>query len=155
MATINVTFNSIRVWSNGGTIIYRLQTNEEFDGIVKNGDTYQEAKVNYVDFVSSFLVSQVLNLVPGVDMIYTKKKEQSLRNDNESSFGAAEIQALLYDGKLTLERIKFNPGDEYTTADGEIMQHSFAGYHTEIVDIQVRDELRKKLNTLFDSVLGF
>lgn len=155
MATINVTTNAIRVWSNGDSIRYRLQTNEEFDGITKNGDTYQEAKINYVDFVPRYLIAQVLSLIPGADIIYTKKKEQSLRSNNEDGFGAAEIQALLRGAKLTLERVKFEAGDEYTTADGEVMQHTYAGYNTEIVDIQVSDRIREKLDDLFDSILGF
>lgn len=155
MATITVTSNAIRVWSNGDNIRYRLQTNEEFDGIVKNGDTYQESKINYVDFVPRYLIAQVLSLIPGADLIYTKKKEQSLRSNNEDGFGAAEIQALLRGAKLTLERVKFEAGDEYTTADGEIMQHTYAGYNTEIVDIQVSDRIREKLDDLFDSILGF
>lgn len=155
MATINVTTNAIRVWSNGDSIRYRLQTNEEFDGIVKNGDIYQEAKINYVDFVPSYIIARMLVLVPGADLIHTKKNEQALRNNSEDRFGAAEIQALLRGAKLTLERVKFEAGDEYTTTDGEVMQHTYAGYNTEIVDIQVSDRIREKLDDLFDSILGF
>lgn len=155
MATIKVTTNAIRVWSNGDSIRYRLQTNERFDGIIKNGDTYQESQINYVDFVPRYLIAQILTLIPGADIIYTKKKEQSLRSNNEDGFGAAEIQALLRGATLTLERVKFEAGDEYTTTDGEVMQHTYAGYNTEIVDIQVSDRIREKLDDLFDSILGF
>lgn len=155
MATINVTSAAIRVWSNGDSIRYRLQTNEEFDGITKNGDTYKESKVNYVDFVPKYLIAQVLSLVPGADIIYTKKKEQALRSNNEDGFGAAEIQALLRGAELTLERVKFEAGDEYVTSDGEVLQHTYAGYNTEITEIKVSDRVREKLDALFDSILGF
>lgn len=154
MATITLTVANVKVWSNGDSIRYRLTFKESFDGIQKINDAYIEATINYVDFVPKYLIACVLEHIPGVDVLYTKRKEEALRNDGISAFGAAELQVILRGATIDVKRNKFVAGDEYTTADGEVLQHENVGYNTEIVDIQVTDRIQDKLDVIADSVLA-
>ena len=154
MATITLTVANVKVWSNGDSIRYRLTFKESFDGIQKVNDEYVETSVNYIDFVPNYLIACVQRDVSGVDVLYTKRKEEGLRNGNASRFGAAELQVILRGATIDVERNKFAAGDEYTTTDGEVLQHENSGYNTEIVDIQVTDKVQDKLDAIADSVLA-
>lgn len=154
MITITLTVANLKVWSNGDSIRYRLTFKESFDGIQKVNDEYIENNVNYIDFVPKYLIACVMEHIPGVDVLYTKRKEEGLRNGNTSSFGAAELQVILRGASIDVKRNKFAAGDEYTTSDGEVLQHENVGYNTEIVDIQVTDRVQDKLDAIADSVLA-
>lgn len=151
MATITAKIVSIRVYSNGDSIRYRVIFDQSFTGMVRNDDDdYTEEQVDYIDFVPSVLIAQCLDIVEGLSLLYNKKKEQGLRSDGQSGFGAAELQVILKGAKITLERNKFEVGDEYQDADGNIHQHEHAGYSTAINDIRVTDKIQEKLDSMID-----
>lgn len=153
MATINAKIVSIRVYSNGDNIRYRIIFDQTFTGMVKNDDDdYTEEQVDYIDFVPSVLIAQCLDIVEGLSLLYNKKKEQGLRYDGQSGFGAAELQVVLKGAKVTLERNKFEVGDEYQDADGNVHQHEHAGYSTSISDIRVTDKIQDKLDNMIDKM---
>lgn len=154
MATITLTVANLKVWSNGDSIRYRLTFKESFDGIQKVNDEYVETTVNYIDFVPRYLIAIALEHIPGVDVLYTKRKEEALRSDGVSAFGAAELQVILRGATIDVERNKFAAGDEYTTSDGEVLQHENAGYNTEVLSITVTDRVQDKLDAIADSVLA-
>ena len=82
MATINAKVQNIRVYSNGDSIRYRVTFDQPFNAIARNADgEYIEAQVDYIDFVPRVLIAQCLSIIEGLDLMYTKKKEQGLRND--------------------------------------------------------------------------
>lgn len=151
MATIIAKIVSIRVYSNGDSIRYRVIFDQSFTGMVRNNDDdYTEEQVDYIDFVPSVLIAQCLDIVEGLSLLYNKKKEQGLRSDGQSGFGAAELQVVLKGAKITLERNKFEVGDEYQDADGNVYQHEHAGYSTAISDIRVTDKIQEKLDSMID-----
>lgn len=155
MATVNAKVQNIRVYSNGDSIRYRVTFDQEFTAIVRNADgDYVESEVDYIDFVPRVLIAQCLSCVEGLDILYTKKKEQGLRNDASSGFGAAELQVVLRGAKITLERTKFEAGSEYADADGVVQTHEHSGYQTTITNIVVSDKIQARLDALADSILG-
>lgn len=151
---ITCAIKSIQVYGTvDSDVRYRATLDTEIDAIKRdeNGD-YIQAKVNYIDFVPRVLIAQCINLIPGLDIMYTKKKESGLRNDNGNGFGAAELQVVLRGAKLKIERTKFEAGSEYTTTAGETETHENAGYKTNIDEITVTDKVQAKLDDIFDSV---
>lgn len=152
--TINAKVESVRVYSNGDNIRYRIGFDTQFDAFVKKDDDYVEGQVDYIDFVPRHIIAVVLNSVPGTDIIYAQAKEQGLRNDNSSGFGAAQLSIILRDAKMVLEREKFEAGSEYTDADGVVCTHEHDGYNTEISSITVTDRVRDKLERLMDKMIG-
>ena len=152
MATINVKTTSIQVYSNGDSIRYRLNIDTSIEAIVKKDNEYVIGNVEYIDFVPRVLIAQCLAQIEGLDLMYTKKKEQGLRNEGQTGFGAAELQVVLRGAILTIERIKFGVGDEYTTSDGEVLTHEHDGYNTNIVNIKVSDKIQSKLDMLIDKI---
>ena len=147
VSVINVVVKAVRVYSTGDNVRYRVQFNSPFQGYAKdmNGD--------YIDFVPSVLIAQCLNIVEGLDILYTKKKEAGLRSNGVTGFGAAELQAVLRNAKMQLERRHFSTGEEYVTADGEIRTHEHDGYSTSIVDISVTERIQTKLDDMLDKML--
>lgn len=153
MATISAKIVSIRVYSNGDSIRYRVIFDQTFTGMVKNdNDEYVEEQVNYIDFVPSVLIAQCLDIIEGLSLLYNKKKEQGLRENGQSGFGAAELQVVLKGAKIALERNKFEVGDEYQDADGNVHQHEHAGYSTSIAGITVADRIQQKLDAMIDKM---
>lgn len=150
--TINTKVVGIRVYSNGDSIRYRVQFEDAFTAIVKQGEEYVEAEVDYIDFIPRVLIAQCLSIVEGLDLLYTKKKEQGLRNDNETGFGAAELQVILRKATIILERTKFLAGEEYTDSDDETQTHEHDGYNTVITEITVTDKIQQKLDALIDKM---
>lgn len=153
MATVEAKVQNIRVYSNGDNIRYRVTLDTPFDAITRdmNGD-YIEAQVDYINFVPRVLIAQCLSIIEGLDLMYTKKKEQGLRNDGQGGFGAAELQVVLRGAKVTLERTKFAAGEEYTDADGIVQTHEHEGYNTKITDIKVTERIQAKLDALIDKM---
>lgn len=155
MATINAKVQNIRVYSNGDSIRYRVQFDQPFDAIARNADNeYVETQVDYIDFVPRVLIAQCLSIIEGLDLMYTKKKEQGLRNDGQGGFGATELQVVLRGAKVTMERTKFEAGSEYADADGVVQTHEYAGYNTSITDVVVTPRVQAKLDALFDKAFG-
>lgn len=153
MATINAKVQNIRVYSNGDNIRYRVTFDQSFTAIVRNADgEYVESQVDYIDFIPRVLIAQCLSVVEGLDLMYTKKKEQGLRNDGQGGFGAAELQVVLRGAKVTMERTKFEAGSEYADADGVVHTHEHAGYNTSITDVVVTERIQSKLDALIDKM---
>ena len=153
MATLNVTIIGLRVWSNGESIRYRLQTKEKFTAIIKQNDEYLESEVDYIDFVPSYLKACVIAHIPGADILATKKTETALKNGESNGFGAAELQVLLRNAQMVVERTKYAAGDEYVVND-EVLQHQHDGYNTEIIGIEASEKVATKLDALADAILG-
>lgn len=103
VSVINVVVKAVRVYSTGDNVRYRVQFNSPFQGYAKdmNGD-YNLTEIDYIDFVPSVLIAQCLNIVEGLDILYTKKKEAGLRSNGVTGFGAAELQAVLRNAKCNL-----------------------------------------------------
>lgn len=155
MATINAKVKNVRVYSNGDAIRYRVTFDQPFDAIARNADgEYIETQVDYIDFVPRVLIAQCLSTIEGIDFIYTKKKEKGLRNDGQDGFGAAELQIVLRDAKVTMERTKFEAGAEYVDGDGVVQTHEHAGYNTSITDVVVTERIQAKLDRAIDEALG-
>jgi len=155
--TIKCGIKSIQVYSNNNSDVrYRVTLDVAIDAIKRDQltDEYVDGQVDYIDFVPSVLVAQCINHIEGLDLMYTKKKEVGIRNDNQSGFGAAELQVVLRGAKLDIERTKFAIGDEYTTKTGEVLTHDNAGYNTNIVGIKVSDRVQNKLDDMMDSVFS-
>lgn len=152
--TITVGVKSVRVYSADDNIRYRVQFDTMIDAIVRDRETdeYVESQVDYIDFVPSVIIAQCLNIVDGLDLMYTKKKEQSLRNGSDNGFGATELQVVLGKAKMTLERTRFEAGDEYTDRDDTVQTHEYAGYNTNITAIKVSERIQVKLDALIDSI---
>ena len=85
-------------------------------------------------------------------LLYTKKKEQGLRTDRQNGFGAAELQVVLKNAKITLERDKFEIGDEYTDSDGVVHQRDHAGYSTDVSEVVVTERVQQKLDAMIDKM---
>ena len=153
--TINAKIESVRVYSNGDNIRYRIGFDTKFDAFVKNAnDEYIEGQVDYIDFVPRHIIAVVFNNVPGTDIIYTQAKEAGLRSGNGTGFGAAQLSIILRDAKITMERTKFEAGSEYTDADGVVNTHEHAGYNTDIINIVVSERVQDKLDRLMDKMIG-
>lgn len=152
---LNIKVKAVRVYNdNDSALRYRLQLDEAIDAIVRDSVTgeYVDAKVDYIDFLPRVLIAQMLNHVVGLDLMYTKKKEEGLRNGIASGFGAAELQAVLRNAVVTIERTKFEVGSEYTTSDGEVKTHEHAGYNTAITAVKVSELVQSKLDALLDKM---
>lgn len=152
MGTINVKATDVRVYFDGSNIKYRLGLDTAIDAIIKRDGKFVEATADYIDFNPSVLIAQCLALVEGLDILYIKKKEYGLRKDGVSGFGSAELQLVLRNAKLTLERTKFEAGDEYVTSDEETATHEHAGYSTKITKIEVSERIQKKLDDIIDKM---
>lgn len=149
------TIVAIRVMAWGNSIHYRVEFKESFVGIAKDSlGNYSETEVNYVDFTPQHLIAVVLSLVEGANLLYLKKKEQGLRSEGVSAFGAAELSVLLRGATVELNRQRFEAGDEYVDKDGNVLVHEHAGYNTGIDDIRVSSRIQEKLDALADSILG-
>lgn len=152
--TISAKVKSVKVNSDADNIRYVVQFDTMFDAIIRNRETdeYEESQVDYISFVPSVLIAQSLELVEGLDLMYTKKKETALRADQANGFGATELHVVLRNSKIELARTKFEVGDEYTDRNGEVHTHEYAGYNTDITKIVVTEKIQSKLDDLLDSI---
>lgn len=131
-----------------GVDFYTVVFNEQFDGIVQVDDNqYAETKIDSISFSSSYLHQAVINLLPGVDLLYTAKRQEG------KSF-ATSVVALLKDAKITIKRNKFAAGDTYITNDGEELTHQYDGYSRDILDIEVSARVQKQLDRILDDALA-
>lgn len=154
VSVIDVVVKAVRVYSTGDNVRYRVQFNSPFQGYAKdmNGD-YNLTEIDYIDFVPSVLIAQCLNIVEGLDILYTKKKEAGLRSNGVTGFGAAELQAVLRNARMQLKRKHFSTGEEYVTEDGEVRTHEHDGYSTSVMYIRVTERVQTKLNDMVDKIL--
>lgn len=152
MATVNTSVKSIRLINAENGVYYRVEFNSEFDAIVLSNGEYIDAKVNYINFTPKALVAQVLNSVPGADILYARRHEFAVRNGT-ADFGIAEISAILRGANISLEREKFEAGSEYNVED-EVRTHEYAGYNTQISSIAVAPRVAAQMDKLMDSILS-
>lgn len=139
METYKVKFQRIAVYSHVNDIRYRIILDKFIPGykIDADGQVFKTT-VNYIDILSSALIAQTIRCIPNLGIIHAYLVEKNLRETGKRiGINAAQLQAYLTDADVTLERIEFHPGEEYTTADGEICIHKFDGYATNIIDIVV------------------
>lgn len=152
MVTINTTVKNVRLVNTENGIYYRIEFDSEFDAIVLSNGEYVDSKVNYINFAPKALIAQVLTNVTGSEILYARRHEAALRNGS-ADFGAAEISAILRGAKITLERTRFESGEEYNVGD-EVRTHDFAGYNTQIISIEVSARVGRQMDALTDSVLS-
>lgn len=148
---IELSVKSIRVYSANDDIRYRVQLSKAIEGIKydANVDDFIKTEIDYIDFVPRVLIAQCLEQIAGLDVVYTKKKEEALRGGGGSGFGAAELQSVLRDAKVTLERTAHVAGQEYTKSNGDVATYEHDGYDTSIKSI----ELAPKMQAMLDKVI--
>lgn len=149
---INTTVKSIRTIESENGVVYRVEFADSFPAIIKAEDKYVEGEANYISFQPRVLIAQVLNLVEGADILYTRRHEAAIRTGS-ADFGAAELSAILRGANITIGRIKFAAGEEYSVGD-ETHTHEYAGYNTQIISIKVTPRVAKQMDSLLDSVLS-
>lgn len=139
METYKVKFQRIGVYGDIDNIRYRIILDQHIPGYKMDADgQVVKTTVNYVDILPSALIAQTIRCIPNLGIIHAYLVEKSLRETGKRiGIGAAQLQAYLTDADVTLERLEFHPGEEYTTADGESCVHKFDGYTTNITDIVV------------------
>lgn len=155
MATITVVAKNIRVYSNCDEVRYCISFDQSFEAIARNADDeYVESEVDYITFVPKVLIGQCCGIIEGLEFLHAKKKEQALRAGTTGGLGVAELNHILRNAIMTLERERFEAGEEYVDADNVIRTHEHAGYRTTIVDIKVTDKVQEKLDAMMDSVFS-
>lgn len=152
----DVKIKSIRVYQMNDSVRYRIQLDKTIIGIQRDAvsNQYVETEIDYIDFVPRVLIAQCLEKIPGLDVVYTKKKEEGLRNGNASGFGAAELQAVLRDAAIKLQRTKFVTGDKFVTSDGEVKNHDNDGYNTAINDVVLSPRIQSILDRVVDNMFN-
>lgn len=120
-------------------IRYRVILDKSIPGYKMNADgQVLKTTVNYIDIHSSALIAQAIRCIPNLGIIHAYLMEKNLRGTGKRiGINAAQLQAFLTDADVTLERTEFHPGEEYTTADGEVCIHEFDGYTTNIADVVI------------------
>lgn len=139
METYKVKFQRIGVYSHIDDIRYRITLDKFIPGykIDADGQVFKTT-INYIDILSSALIAQTIRCIPNLCIIHAYLMEKNLRETGKRiGISAAQLQAYLTDADVTLERTEFHPGEEYTTADGEVCIHKFDGYTTNIIDIAI------------------
>lgn len=139
METYKVKFQRISVYSHVDDIRYRIMFDKFIPGykIDADGQVFKTT-VNYIDILSSALIAQAIRCIPNLGIIHAYLVEKSLRETGKRiGINAAQLQAYLTDADVTLERIEFHSGEEYTTIDGQVCIHKFDGYTTNITEIVV------------------
>lgn len=137
METYKVKFQRINVYGHINDIRYRIILDKFIPGYKIDAEgQVSKTTVNYIDILSSALIAQTIRCIPNLGIIHAYLVEKSLRETGKRiGINAAQLQAYLTDADVTLERIEFHPGEEYTTIDGEVCIHKFNGYTTNITDI--------------------
>ena len=139
METYKVKFQRISVYSYMDDIRYRIILDKFIPGYKIDADgQVLKTTVNYIDILSSALIAQAIHCIPNLGIIHAYLMEKNLRGTGKRiGINAAQLQAYLIDADVTLERTEFHPGEEYTTANGEVCVHKFDGYTTNIADIVI------------------
>ena len=139
METYKVKFQRISVYSHIDDIRYRIILDKSIPGYKVDADgNVFKTTVNYIDILSSALIAQAIRCIPSLGIVHAYLVEKNLRGTGKRiGISAAQLQAYLTDADVTLERTEFHPGEEYTTADGEVCVHKFDGYTTNIAEIVI------------------
>lgn len=155
MATITVVAKNVRVYSNCDGVRYCISFDQSFEAIARNADDdYVESEVDYITFAPKVLIAQCCGIIEGLELLHSKKKEKALYAGTTGGLGSAELNLILRNAKMTLERQRFEAGEEYVDADNVIRTHEHAGYRTTIIDIKVTDKVQEKLDAMMDSVFS-
>lgn len=155
METYKVKFQRISVYGDIDNIRYRIILDKCIPGYKIDADGQViKTTVNYIDILPSALIAQAIRCIPNLGIIHAYLVEKSLRETGKRiGINAAQLQAYLTDANVTLERTEFHPGEEYTTADGEVCVHNFDGYTTNIVDIVVAANAESCANRVIDRIM--
>lgn len=138
-----------------GVVRYRVTIDEVIPGIVVVNNQYVDGQVMHVDFVPRYFMAICLEQVEGLAYRYEKQNERATFDpENNSKFGAAELDIFLRDAEIEIRRTEFNVGDEYVDKDGVIHTRKHHGYNTEILDIKVTDKIQKKLDAMLEKAFS-
>lgn len=155
METYKVKFQRISVYGDIDNIRYRIILDKFISGykIDADGQVFKTT-VNYIDILPSALIAQTIRCIPNLGIIHAYLVEKNLReNGKRIGIAAAQLQAYLTDADVTIERTEFHPGEEYTTADGEVCIHKFDGYTTNITDIVVAANAKSIADRAIDRIV--
>lgn len=155
METYKVKFQRIGVYSHIDDIRYRIILDQDIPGykIDTNGQIVKST-VNYIDIALSALIAQTIRCIPDLGIIHAYLVEKNLRRTGKRiGICAAQLQAYLTDADVTLERIEFHPGEEYTTSDGEVHTHEFDGYTTTIKNIVATANAERIIDCIVDRIM--
>lgn len=155
METYNVKFQRIDVYGGINNIRYRIILDKHIPGYKTDADgQVVKSTVNYIDILSSALIAQTLRCIPNLCIIHAYLVEKNLRETGKRiGINIAQLQAYLTDADVTLERTEFHPGEEYTTADGEVCIHKFDGYTTNIANIVVTANAKNIADRIIDRIM--
>ena len=155
METYKVKFQRISVYGDIDNIRYRVILDKDIPGYKMDADgKVSKTTVNYIDILPSVLIAQTIRCVPNLGIIHAYLVEKNLRETGKRiGINAAQLQAYLTDADVTLERTEFHPGEEYTTIDGEVCIHEFAGYTTNIADIVVSANAESITDRVIDRIM--
>lgn len=155
METYKVKFQRIGVYSHIDNIRYRIILDKFIPGykVDADGEVFKTT-VNYIDILSSALIAQTIRCIPNLGIIHAYLMEKNLRETGKRiGINAAHLQACLTNADVTLERTEFHPGEEYTTADGEVCIHKFDGYSTNITDIVITANAESVGDRIIDRIM--
>lgn len=155
METYKVKFQRIGIYNYADDIHYRVILNQFIPGYKIDAEAQVfKTTVNYIDILSSTLIAQAIRCIPNLGIIHAYLLEKNLRETGKRiGINAAQLQAFLTDADATLERIEFHPGEEYTTADGEVRIHKFDGYATNIADIVITANAENIGNRIINRIM--
>lgn len=155
METYKVKFQRINVYGDIDNIRYRIMLDKFIPGYKMDAEGQVfKTTVNYIDSLPSALIAQAIRCIPDLCVIHAYLVEKSLRETGKRiGISAAQLQAYLTDADVTLERTEFHPGEEYTTADGEVCIHKFDGYTTNITDIIVTANAESIADRIIDRIM--
>lgn len=155
MEIYKVKFVRISVYGDIDNVRYRVMLDKEIPGYRVNVDgQIMKDTVNYIDIAPNALVAQVIKAIPDLGAIHAFLREKNIRGGNGSAgVDAAQIQVYLNGADVTINRTEFAPGEEYTTSDGEVRVHEFAGFSTNIADITITDTAKRRLERAIDTIL--
>lgn len=155
METYKVKFQRIGIYSHTDDIRYRISLDKFIPGykIDADGKVFKTT-VDYIDILPSALIAQTIRCIPNLGIIHAYLMEKNLRETGKRiGINAAQLQAYLTDADITLERIEFHPGEEYTTTDGEVCIHEFDGYTTNITDIVITANAESTADRVIDCIM--
>lgn len=150
----NLVLKSFRVYQTEDSVRYRIGIDKAIKAIVRDGDAYVEKDVDYIDFAPTALIAQLIQHTPEIGVLYNHYKEQGLRSGSGTTLGVAQLQLILQDATMSVERTKFAVGEEYTTRDGEKLTHDHEGYRTDIAGLKLTTKGEMRLEKMFDKILG-
>ena len=152
MSTIKANIKSVRNVAVSDRVVYRVQLDKEFDGIVKQDDEYVEAKVDYFMLPRKVLIAQLCSLEERFGIIYENNVDKVAAGLAEP-INAANIGVYFVGCEVTIERTKFSAGEEMTTDSGETITFEHDGYSTVIKDIKLSDKAEERLERSIDKLL--